>query len=530
VGADGTTIGNNKKGLKTYTNTNNQNNEVKSNTESKNESNTTSSLSENNKTENKIENSTQSNTQSTHKFDNKNESTEKLTRIEKIERVEQGDALAGEMEKLRNYGLIFACAVIAMLCFIAFASLRNKTTIETKNLPNTGPNSDLTQKDPKEASKKDSENKEGNPDLLTDDKGFKNEEFEKKFQMHRLKEELVKTFTENPKIAKQVFSKVLIEEGIQTTAAYLAIFGESVFFEIMKDPSLQNEMSELMDFYAKNPFELETDEEYELLKRADHRTRACKLGSFVQKTTHQFEFLSELDGHQILELVQNESLTVKAIVLTQCDHQKRQTIFNQMDQSLRLQMMNELSRIDYLPREYIAQVAQALKRKQVDNPRLNTENLPASDVLVGLLEKSDLNTQRSTLQSLESSNAETSRLVKSKLISIETLPYLPESRVMDVVLSLKHEEIVTFFKGVQQELGRQILSKTSSEFVSDLEDSLLVAPNPSREIYQAVERKVINAMKSLSQENKIQLFDINQQIFASNTPGSASVTPLRKVG
>lgn len=96
------------------------------------------------------------------------------------------------------------------------------------------------------------------------------------------------------------------------------------------------------------------------------------------RSSSLFDFLAEMDGTQILELIRTESLTVKSIILTQCDTQKRAQIYTQLDQDVRLNLLSELSRIDYLPRDYIFNVANALKRKRRENPRLNTEALPGS--------------------------------------------------------------------------------------------------------------------------------------------------------
>ena len=88
-----------------------------------------------------------------------------------------------------------------------------------------------------------------------------------------------------------------------------------------------------------------------------------------------------MDGLQILELIRTESLTVKSIVLTQCDPQKRSIVYAQMDPDARMKILGELSRIDYLPKDYIFNVANALKRKKRDSPKLNTEALPGSKSL-----------------------------------------------------------------------------------------------------------------------------------------------------
>src|SRR5205807_1611291 len=162
--------------------------------------------------------------------------------------------------------------------------------------------------------------------------------------------------------------------------------------------------------------------------------------------SNMFEFLAEMDGLQILEMIRNESLTIKAMVLTQCDPQKRATIYSHLDEDVRMKLLTELSRIDYLPRDFIFNAAQALKRKRKEDPRLNTEALPGSEVLITLLERTGPQMQQTVIKSLEASNPDSARTIKAKLVSVDTLRFLRDAQLLEVVLSLKHDELLQFLR------------------------------------------------------------------------------------
>jgi len=217
-------------------------------------------------------------------------------------------------------------------------------------------------------------------------------------------------------------------------------------------------------------------------------------------------------------------MTVKAIVSTQCDPQKRNLIFQQLDEDARLQLMAELSRIDYLPRDYVYNVAQALKRKRRDNPKLNTEALPGSEVLVGLLEKTAEDTQRNVMKSLEVTHPDSARMIRNKLVSVDTLRYLRDGQLLEVVLSLKHDELLQFLKGATGELRSHIFSKAPKDLVAELEEELDTLPPVSREAYHAVERKILNRMKVMANEGLINLAETNERMFAG-----AAVAPAKAV-
>ncbi|MBI2712300.1 MAG: hypothetical protein HYX41_05505 [Bdellovibrio sp.] len=433
---------------------------------------------------------------------------ENYSRVEKIERVESGDAVQAELQKFKVYGLVFACAVLALLIFIALTGFRSTSPTrmaQPQRMMETYPGEPST----------DSSHVKIDPNETRIDRMGT---LSKRYEIERLYEDLVNAFGQQPRVAKQVFGRILTEEGVEVTSEYIHIFGEGIVVELLRDPSLQGDINELMEYYARNPIQMTEDQKLELLRKLHSRTVSGKLVVMGNRSSNLFDFLAEMDGLQIMELIRTESITVKAIVLTQVDHQKRSAIYTQMDQEIRMQLLNELSRIDYLPRDYIFNVANALKRKRRDNPKLNTEALPGSDVLVGLLERTGQDLQKTVVKNLEISNPDSARTVKAKLVSMDTLRYLRDGQLLEVILSLKHEELIQFLKGAPDEIRKIIFVKSPKELVEELEEEIAHASVLSRETYQNVERKILNRIKVLANDGHINLIETNERMFSEGTP------------
>lgn len=453
--------------------------------------------------------STDSKSETNSKFNNETNSSdtrvEKLNRIERFERVENGDIVVAELQKLKIPTLVFAGSVLLLLIFIAATTIRQSHATSPAHRA-----FQTLHADP-----------HGSPSQPGNPKGEVNAGLSQRYEIERIMEELSTIFAQQPRVAKQVFSRLLTEEGVETTAECIHLFGEGIIIEMLRDPTLQTDLNELMEYYAKNPIHLKEDDQLELLRKLHSRTTAGKLVVLGNRSSSIFDFLGEMDGLQILELIRTEKITVKAIVLTQCDAQKRTTIYSQMEADLRMKVLTELSRIDYLPRDYIFNVAAALKRKKKENPKLNTEALPGSEVLVGLLERTGHSIQQQVLKNLEISNPDSARTVKNKLVSTDTLKYLRDGQLLEVVLSLKHEELIPFLKGAPADVRQAIYSKSPKDLVSELEEELSIAPVFSRETYQNVERKVLNRMKIMANEGLINLIETNERMFEDNPPDTA---------
>jgi flagellar motor switch protein FliG len=437
-----------------------------------------------------------------------NQRQERFERIEKIERVENGDAVQAELKKFKDYGVIFACAVLSLLIFIAISGFAGKSggtsvqrviqSLAADPVSTSAPSTYRASESPSYSASNDEKLALAN----------------RKYEIENLRDELVTLFAQNPKVAKVTFSRILQEEGVETTSKYIDLFGESIVVDMIRDPSMQSDVSELMEFYAKNPDQLSDEDKLELLRSLHNRAIAGKLLVLGNRSSTLFDFLTDMDGSQIMEMLRNENLTVKSIVLTQCDHLKRAVVYSYMEEAERMQLLTELSRIDYLPRSYIFNVANALKRKRRDNPKLNTEALPGSEVLVTLLEKTGVGMQNTVLKSLEVTNPESARTVKSKLVSLDTLRFLRDGQMLEVILSLKHEELLSFLKGCPADIKLAIYSKAPKDLTGELEEELAVMQEFSKEAYQASERRIINRIKIMSNEGLVNLVETNERMFA----------------
>ena len=140
---------------------------------------------------------------------------------------------------------------------------------------------------------------------------------------------------------------------------------------------------------------------------------------------------------------------------------------------------------------------------------------------MSLLERTGQNMQRSIIQSLEELNPDSARIVKNKLVSVDTLKFLRDGQLLEVILSLKHDELIQFLKGAPDDVRKTIFMKSPKDLLVELEEELEQVKALSREVYLAVERKVLNRIKVMTTEGQINLVETNERMFAAlaNTSG-----------
>ncbi|CAM6055133.1 unnamed protein product [Sphagnum tenellum] len=167
--------------------------------------------SQKNTTQNDIK-SDQSNTTENSKSELKNESNssdtrvEKFQRIEKIERVENGDKVIDELGKLKYPAILFVCSVLSLLIFIAFSTLKQSPNNSIQRILETHAESSRPRGDGGERSQR--SNAESMPPS-----NDSSHSIPKRYEIERLIDELSAIYAGQPRVAKQVFSRILTEEG-----------------------------------------------------------------------------------------------------------------------------------------------------------------------------------------------------------------------------------------------------------------------------------------------------------------------------
>ena len=104
--------------------------------------------------------------------------------------------------------------------------------------------------------------------------------------------------------------------------------------------------------------------------------------------------------------------------------------------------------------------------------------------------------------------------LKSKLASVESLRFIRDTQLMEVVTHIKHDELLQFLKGCSKDVRESVLSKVSQDLSAELSDGLSLSEPVVKDTYIAVERKVINRIKVLANQGLISLTEVNERMFA----------------
>lgn len=355
-----------------------------------------------------------------------------------------------------------------------------------------------------------------------------NDEVAMRMNIQALRDELSQMFISQPKVARDVFARILREDGIEFSAKCVSVLGEILVFDLMGDDDVKKEVTLLAEYIHVNAPIVGDSEQLSLLRSLKLKLTAGKMRQLTQRTRDIFDFLKSYSARQIYDLIADESARSQAVVLTQLPTEKRRAVFELFDGSLKSALLRELCIKESLPREYLYNVAQALKRKLERMGTGDGEMLGGAEVIIDLMERGDRGGQSEMLENLDRTNPELARQVRSRLVSVETLAYLSDGLLLEIFLALEPQVMVTFLAGTRERIRNLILSKAPDEVADDWNESATQIRGLDAEAFKLAEMQVLGKIRSFAAGGMINLNEINNVMYPPVTSSDAD-TAIREV-
>jgi flagellar motor switch protein FliG len=329
-----------------------------------------------------------------------------------------------------------------------------------------------------------------------------------------LKDEILEIVTRNPKVAREGFGRMLTEDGVEETSKYIHVLGNSVVFDLLKDPVHRRNLRDLSEYYHKSSFDLTPDEEVRLLTKLKTKILASELRVMTRNDLEAFEFLSQMDSPQIFSLISDEKSRIQAVVLGQLPSTKRRQVFELFKGDSRVGLMNELCEQGSITKDYLVNVAKTLSRKVSNRGGFDPETARSGDILQELLERVGIDEQRNLIRNLENGNPDGARNIKMRLITTYTLAYIKSGALLEIVLDMEHSDLVTFLAGAPEEIAKIVIEQAPSELADALLEELANISNIDESQYRLVELKVLSKLRGMVNAGRINLYEINEFMFS----------------
>ncbi len=350
-----------------------------------------------------------------------------------------------------------------------------------------------------------------------------------KRQCQYLKDELGQLFLRQPKISKDVFTRILQEEGPFETAKFIHVVGTFVLREFMHDAKMRQELLRLSDVYQKSDFYFTEEETIKILQQLKTRVTASEIRQMVQ--SDPFEFLKDYEADQITKLIDGETLLIQGFILTQLSGKVRNEVFLQLGQNDKIKIMSELSHVQSIPRDYLDSLAAALKEKSQKMPVLDSEKINGADVLMDLLQQAKFSEQKDLIKELNDKNPQMASGIKARLITSEIVPYLRDGSILELVMGMNRQHLTHFLLGTTDVVRDSIVNRCPRDLVNTWVEEIQAKglTQVAESDFQTAEASLHGRIAYLIQQGGVNLREINEKIFAADQTSKFQQAPLRKV-
>ncbi len=349
-----------------------------------------------------------------------------------------------------------------------------------------------------------------------------------RLNIQSIRDELTQYFIVQPKVAREVFSRILREDGVDFAAKCVSVLGEVVVFDLARDHDLKKEVALLAEYIHVSPPFVDDAEQLDVLRSLKLKLTAGKIKQLTQKTQDAFEFLRAHSARVIFDLIADESARSQAVVLTQLSTEKRRLVFELFHGQGKSDLLRAFGLNENLSRDYLQNLADLLKRKLQTSNIADSGALGGADVIIDLMEQSDKQAQALMLSDLDAHDVELARQVRSRLVSIETLGYLSDGLLLEVFLSMEPQQMVVFLAGVREHIRQMILQKAPDDISYDWNASASNLKGIDPENFRLAEMQVLGKMRSFVSSGLLNLSDINDIMYPrSDSATSATAEELR---
>ena len=161
----------------------------------------------------------------------------------------------------------------------------------------------------------------------------------------------------------------------------------------------------------------------------------------AQEDIRPFSFLERLNDDQVLYLINEENIKVKALVFSQLLPERAASMLKRMNETSRTKIASFISQFDKLPISAFRDIANRLAKRAVHVPSFANISVEGVDVLIGMLDHMDTASEMALLGSLKRDNPDLYYQIKKVYISFMDLVKLPHMSLKNIIRETERETL-----------------------------------------------------------------------------------------
>ena len=216
-----------------------------------------------------------------------------------------------------------------------------------------------------------------------------------------------------------------------------------------------------------------------------------------------FEYLNDIDNERINLLLKEESVQVKALILSHLNPKKAASVINLMDSKEKSEVAFRLLKLEPVSPEVIKNLDEVLHKKVLLQNSQRTNSLDGKKILAEILKKMSFSTENSILSKISTEEPSLASDLRERLFTVDDVVSSDDRFVQEILMMYSNYEIACLVYKREEKFTKKIFQCISQGRVSQVQEELNINQTFLKSECDKIYSKFLNTLRNAFEEGKL---------------------------
>ena len=216
-----------------------------------------------------------------------------------------------------------------------------------------------------------------------------------------------------------------------------------------------------------------------------------------------FEYLNDIDNERINLLLKEESVQVKALILSHLNPKKAASVINLMDSKEKSEVAFRLLKLEPVSPEVIKNLDEVLHKKVLLQNSQRTNSLDGKKILAEILKKMSFSTENSILSKISTEEPSLANDLRERLFTVDDVVSSDDRFVQEILMMYSNYEIACLVYKREEKFTKKIFQCISQGRVSQVQEELNINQTFLKSECDKIYSKFLNTLRNAFEEGKL---------------------------
>ena len=216
-----------------------------------------------------------------------------------------------------------------------------------------------------------------------------------------------------------------------------------------------------------------------------------------------FEYLNDIDNERINLLLKEESVQVKALILSHLNPKKAASVINLMDSKEKSEVAFRLLKLAPVSPEVIKNLDEVLHKKVLLQNSQRTNSLDGKKILAEILKKMSFSTENSILSKISTEEPSLANDLRERLFTVDDVVSSDDRFVQEILMMYSNYEIACLVYKREEKFTKKIFQCISQGRVSQVQEEFNINQTFLKSECDKIYSKFLNTLRNAFEEGKL---------------------------